>query len=87
MNINSEDKHRLLTLTAFTIGLAFTDNLSFTEQNAIGNFFMLIGQTLCTNGSFKFNKEYKNRYFNQGISDEELLKKMQNIFNSTLNKM
>lgn len=87
MNINIEDKHRLLTITAFTIGLALTDNLSFTEQNAIGNFFMLIGQTLCTNGSFKFNTEYKNVNLNQTINEQELIKKMQTIFNSTINKM
>lgn len=83
MNIDIEDKHRLLTIIGFAIGLALTDNLTFTEQNAIGNFFMLIGQTLCTNGSFKFNTEYRGGAV---INEQELLKKMQNIFNQTINK-
>ena len=53
-NQNIEDK--ALTTLAFVIGLALIDNLSSTEQNAVGNWIMLIAQTLCTNGSYTFNK-------------------------------
>ena len=56
-NINFDDKS--LTTLAFVIGLALIDNLSSTEQNAVGNWIMLIAQTLCTNGSYTFNKEWK----------------------------
>ena len=53
-NQNIEDK--ALTTLAFVIGLALIDNLSSTEQNAVGNWIMLIAQTLCTNGSYTISK-------------------------------
>ena len=49
--MNTKELHRLLTITAFTIGYVLIDELTATEQNAVGNFFMLIGQTLSTNSS------------------------------------
>ena len=61
-NQNIEDK--ALTTLAFVIGLALIDNLSSTEQNAVGNWIMLIAQTLCTNGSYTFNKEWKGHTSN-----------------------
>ena len=61
-NQNIEDK--ALTTLAFVIGLALIDNLSSTEQNAVGNWIMLIAQTLCTNGSYTFNKEWKSHINN-----------------------
>ena len=53
--MNTKDLHRLLTISAFTIGYVMIDQLTATEQNAVGNFFMLIGQTLSTNSSFKIS--------------------------------
>ena len=53
-NQNLEDKS--LTTLAFIIGLALIDNLTSTEQNAVGNWIMLIAQTLCTNGSNTIKK-------------------------------
>ena len=61
-NQNIEDK--ALTTLAFVIGLALIDNLSSTEQNAVGNWIMLIAQTLCTNGSYTFNEEWKGHINN-----------------------
>ena len=58
--MNAKELHRLLTITAFTIGYVLIDELTATEQNAVGNFFMLIGQTLSTNSSFNFNVDWNN---------------------------
>ncbi len=41
----------LFTISAFTIGYLLIDDLTPAEQNAIGNWFMLIGQVLCTNSA------------------------------------
>lgn len=48
------------TLLAFILGYILIDNLSSTEQNALGNWLMLVAQTLCTSGSSRFNRDWKN---------------------------
>jgi hypothetical protein len=37
---------KIATISAFLIGIALMDNFSAAEQNAIGNWFITIGQTL-----------------------------------------
>lgn len=59
--IENRENSRLLTLTAFLIGYALIDDLSSTEQNALGGFFMLVGQTLSTNSGYHFNNDWKKR--------------------------
>ena len=51
------EEDKMLTTLAFILGYILIDNLSSTEQNALGNWLMLVSQTLCTNGSYTFNKE------------------------------
>lgn len=82
-NSNLEDK--TLTTLAFVIGLALIDNLSSTEQNAVGNWIMLIAQTLCTNGSYTFNKDWKS-HINTGVNSDTL-KKTSDIISREINKL
>ena len=75
------------------------DELNSTEQEALGNFFMLIGQTLCTSGSEYFKRDWKrkgfndNGYSNNGSgnnSQEEtinMLNKTRNIINKEIDKL
>ena len=58
INITNRSSSKLITLTAFLIGYFLIDNLNSNEQSALGNFFMLIGQTLCTSGSDNFRKDW-----------------------------
>lgn len=58
INKTNRSSSKLITLTAFLIGLFLIDNLNSNEQSALGNFFMLIGQTLCTSGSDNFRKDW-----------------------------
>jgi len=84
-NQNIEDK--ALTTLAFVIGLALIDNLSSTEQNAVGNWIMLIAQTLCTNGSYTFNKEWKGHINNSNTPvTKDTLEKVRDIINNTIRK-
>lgn len=39
------------TTIAFLLGIILCDDFSPAEQNSVGNFFMMIGQVLCTNAS------------------------------------
>lgn len=76
---NDNSEHYVFTLAAFLLATALIDELSASEQNALGNWFMLIGQTLCTNGSIKFNKENQHN-----INVQNLLNKTKNIINQNM---
>ena len=84
-NINFDDKS--LTTLAFVIGLALIDNFSSTEQNAVGNWIMLIAQTLCTNGSYTFNKELKSHIGDDNSITKDTLRKTSDIINREINKL
>ena len=61
-----------------------------TEQNAVGNFFMLIGQTLSTNSSFNFNVDWNNATNGTSVNkidEKELLNKVKDIFNNSINNI
>lgn len=88
--MNAKELHRLLTITAFTIGYVLIDKLTATEQNAVGNFFMLIGQTLSTNSSFNFNVDWNNATNGTSVNkidEKELLNKVKDIFNNSINNI
>lgn len=40
-----------MTTLAFLMGMVFIDDLNANEQNTLGNFLMLIAQTLITNAT------------------------------------
>ena len=88
--MNAKELHRLLTITAFTIGYVLIDELTATEKNAVGNFFMLIGQTLSTNSSFNFNVDWNNATNGTSVNkidEKELLNKVKDIFNNSINNI
>ena len=84
---NQKIEDKSLTALAFIIGLALIDNLTSTEQNAVGNWIMLIAQTLCTNGSYTFNRERKS-HINNGNTPvtKDTLEKVGDIINNTIKK-
>ena len=87
-NMNNQNlEYKSLTTLAFVIGLTLIENLSSTEQNAVGNWIMLIAQTLYTNRSYTFNKEWKNHIGNNSNVTKETLRKAGNIINREINKL
>ncbi len=48
---------------------------------------MLIAQTLCTNGSYTFNKDWKNHIGNNTNVTSGTLRKEGNIINNEINKL
>lgn len=96
MDKQNRETSKLITITAFLIGYALIDRLNSNEQNALGNFFMLIGQTLCTSGSESFKREQENnsnsinRNQYQGISKSDLVRTLKNardVFNDEISKL
>ncbi len=51
MNIVPSVNANTFTLSAIIIGYLLIDELTPAEQNSLGNWFMLIGQVLCTNSA------------------------------------
>ena len=44
---------KIYTMSAVIVGFVLLDDLSSKEQNALGNWLMLVSQVLCTNAYFK----------------------------------
>ena len=53
MNLLPNISPKLFTLSATTIGFILLDDLTANEQNALGNWLMLVAQVLCTNGFYR----------------------------------
>ncbi len=75
--MNKKEEARLYTVAAFLLGYVLIDNLSSTEQNALGNWLMLVAQTLCTNGSYDFNTDWKGHLGSGHVDIRKMLNKMQ----------
>lgn len=80
------------TISAFLIGYLLIDDLDPAEQNSIGNWFMMVGQVLCTNSAQQqvLNNRNKNdegdHVINSSTNTFESLRKSVNTINQELNK-
>lgn len=65
--INSE----VFTLSAIVIGYLLIDDSTPAEQNSLGNWFMMIGQVLCTNSAQQqvLNNNQSNNASNSVFND------------------
>lgn len=92
MNLVPNISATSFTLSATVIGFVLIEELNANEQNALGNWFMLIGQVLCTNSSQQSVLNQRNRnlkdilYSKDNLSEEELMKKAVDAINSQINK-
>ena len=89
---NDRERAKLLTLTAFLIGYALIDNLNSVEQNSVGNFFVLIGQTLVTNSSENFRRDQRENLYsfndnNNDCNPMDMLKRTKDIFDREINNI
>ena len=53
MNFMKKLPPKVSTLSAVAVGYILLDDSTYVEQNALGNWLMLIAQVLCTNAYFK----------------------------------
>ena len=85
MNFMKKLPPKVSTLSAVAVGYILLDDSTYVEQNAIGNWFMLVGQILETNAAFlqQFNQQNQNfnksNNFNSNAGDLERLEKMVTI--------
>jgi len=79
MNIISNINSKTYTLSAIVIGYLLLDDSTPAEQNSLGNWFMLIGQVLCTNSAQQQvlnNKSGNSNQDNRHIVNDDNLKNM-----------
>lgn len=75
MNLVPSINARTYTLSAIIIGYLLIDDATPAEQNSLGNWFMLIGQVLCTNSAQQQvinNRKNKSNSTNQHIINDNL---------------
>lgn len=75
------------TTSAFVVGLLLSDDLNPAEQNSLGSWFMLVGQTLCTNSSQqqllnnRNNQNNATNFSSKIVNDDNLRQSANNIRN------
>ncbi|MEG2321879.1 MAG: hypothetical protein RSB71_00100 [Bacilli bacterium] len=96
MNFLPNIKAPTFTISAVAVGLLLIDDLTPAEQNSVGNWFMMIGQTLCTNASQQqvinnFNKTSNasnSHLINNNLNDNDSqIIMMQKVINSLQQEM
>ena len=92
-NKEEEAASRVDTLAALIIGYALTYPFNSYVQNAIGNWFMLLGQVLETNATFlqlyqsnNTNKQSSNKSMKYDL-DLEQIKEAINIMKEEIDKL
>ena len=71
---------KTFSISAVIVGYLLIDDLTANEQNALGNWLMLVAQVLCTNAFYRqVQQERMQGYNNSNIYEEngiEMLEKM-----------
>lgn len=65
MRIIPDVSPKTFTLSAVIIGYLLIDDTTANEQNALGNWLMLIAQVLCTNAFYKQVQQERSTSTNQ----------------------
>lgn len=73
MNLIPDVPAKLFTLSAIAFGYILIDDLTATEQNALGNWLMLTAQVLCTNAFYKQVEQERQNKKQNNYTNEELL--------------
>ena len=69
MNLIPNIPPKLFSLSAVAVGYLLIDDTTANEQNALGNWLMLVAQILCTNAFYK--QVMQERDLNNTKSDSE----------------
>ncbi len=90
---------KLFSFSAVAVGYLLIDDTTANEQNALGNWLMLVAQVLCTNAYYKqvmaergldmSSPNNPNPNFSTNNQDEtiEMLKKMINAINKEIDNI
>lgn len=78
MRIIPDVSPKTFTLSAVIIGYLLIDDTTANEQNALGNWLMLIAQVLCTNAFYKQVQQERSTSTNQPNTEQtiQMIQKM-----------
>ena len=82
MNLIPDTNPKLFSLSAVVVGYLLIDDLTANEQNALGNWLMLVGQLVSTNAYYAaVVAERKNNLNNKknNMSDKDTLKMLEKM--------
>ncbi len=87
MNLISNLSPKTLTFSATVVGYLLIDDMTASEQNALGNWLMLTAQVLCTNAYFKQLNNERNDQTNNNVNELNMLKKMVKALNKEIENL
>ncbi len=76
---------KLFSGSAVVVGYLLIDDLSATEQNALGNWLMLTAQVLCTNAYYKQLQQERQQLSQK--EEIEVLKKVVDALKKEINSL
>ena len=89
MNLIPNIPPKLFSLSAVTVGYLLIDDTTANEQNALGNWLMLVAQILCTNAFYK--QVMQERSLNNTKNDNEqtiaLMQKMMDALQKEIDEI
>lgn len=96
MNLVPNISPKLFTFSAVAVGYILLDDTTANEQNALGNWLMLVAQTLCTNAYYLQvqNERKGNNPTNNNVRENDnpqntvdMLNKMVNALNKEIQEI
>ncbi len=81
MRIIPDISPKTFTLSAVIIGYLLIDDTTANEQNALGNWLMLIAQVLCTNAFYKQVQQERSTSTNQ-LNTEQTIQMIQKMIDA-----
>ena len=81
---------KISSLSAVAVGYLLLDDLSASEQNALGNWLMLTAQVLCTNAFYKQvqqERQSQKKTPPNNSSEVEILEKMLRALEKEINNL
>lgn len=97
MNFIPNIPPKLFTISAVGVGFILLDDTTANEQNALGNWLMLVAQTLCTNAFYMQvqNERNSNNPTNNNVRESTLnksdtilmMEKMINALNKEIDEL
>ncbi len=89
MRIIPDISPKTFTLSAVIIGYLLIDDTTANEQNALGNWLMLIAQVLCTNAFYKQVQQERSTSTNQPNTEQtiQMIQKMINAMSKEIDNL
>ena len=78
MNFIPNVSAKTFSFSAIILGYLLIDDLTANEQNALGNWLMLVAQVLCTNAFYKQVQDERKDMSNSNgeVNEVDILRKM-----------